>query len=310
MYWAVMCLLASVHRDGRDALHGLPRDREGRGPEDREDVRGAGQGSLSANTCLQRPLNRSARCVESGGRRHGQGQVPSHRSVSAYDKRAVATLSTRAGPSPTEVGSLTQYPSPPTNSESTVHERSPRRRVSQLDPHDPACVGQPPLGRELGICLLVAGTATVEARHFESLKVRLDGVDLLGNVASFTELNDERPVSLPLDQIQTVWRKTKKGENELGESRSWAVCTSPTTSGSSGRWPDPWASAAEPAAGADGPGSLAVLGSPARGRPAGRSASKWGRAGMIEGGRPARRRLAPNAPQPFEAFTHELRLSR
>jgi len=53
--------------------------------------------------------------------------------------------------------------------------------------------------------------------HFESLKVEFKCVDLLGNVASFSELKGEARIDVPLDQIRTVWRKTKEGE------KSWEV---------------------------------------------------------------------------------------
>ena len=43
---------------------------------------------------------------------------------------------------------------------------------------------------------------------FESLPVRFLCVDLLGNAASFSEMDGTARVDVPLDQIQTVWRTT------------------------------------------------------------------------------------------------------
>lgn len=57
-----------------------------------------------------------------------------------------------------------------------------------------------------------SGYGDGQASHFEVIKAWFDCVDLLGNVASFTEVNDEHSVFLPLDQIKTIWRKAEKGE--------------------------------------------------------------------------------------------------
>lgn len=57
-----------------------------------------------------------------------------------------------------------------------------------------------------------SGYGDGQESHFESLKVLFDCVDLLGNVASFTEVNGEHAVFLPLDQIKTIWQKTTKGK--------------------------------------------------------------------------------------------------
>jgi hypothetical protein len=57
-----------------------------------------------------------------------------------------------------------------------------------------------------------SGYGDGQASHFESLKVMFDCVDPLGNVASFTAVDGEQSVFLPLDQIKTIWRKTVKGE--------------------------------------------------------------------------------------------------
>lgn len=57
-----------------------------------------------------------------------------------------------------------------------------------------------------------SGYGDGQASHFEYLKARFDCVDLLGNVASFAEVDGEHSIFLPLDQIKTIWKKTTKGE--------------------------------------------------------------------------------------------------
>jgi hypothetical protein len=122
---------------------------------------------------------------------------------------------------PYRVGSLTEYLHP---DQFGVYESMSARRAAAFLNSIPTTertsvnlrwvVGTVPTG---------SGYGDGQARHFESLTVKFDRVDLLGNVASFTELRGsgpERfgpPVSLPLDQIQTVWRKTK------GRETSWEV---------------------------------------------------------------------------------------
>ena len=56
-----------------------------------------------------------------------------------------------------------------------------------------------------------------EAVHFESKVAQFKCLDLVGNVASFTESNGGAPIDLPLDQIHTVWRRTRK------TGQSWEV---------------------------------------------------------------------------------------
>jgi hypothetical protein len=53
--------------------------------------------------------------------------------------------------------------------------------------------------------------------RYESVSVRFVCVDLLGNVASFVESKREAPIDIPLDQIQSVWRKTRTS------GQSWEV---------------------------------------------------------------------------------------
>ncbi len=114
---------------------------------------------------------------------------------------------------PHRVGSLTEYLHP---DQFGVYESMSARRAAALLNSIPADE------RQLINLRWVAGNASPgtgsghgygdgETHHFESLKVRFEGVDLLGNVASFIVLEGRCTVALPLDQIQTVWRKTKKG---------------------------------------------------------------------------------------------------
>jgi hypothetical protein len=117
---------------------------------------------------------------------------------------------------PCRVGSLTEYLHP---DQFGVYESMSARRAAALLNSIPGDQ------RQLINLRWVVGEAMPpgsgygdgQTHHFESLKARFDHVDLLGNVASFTELAGQCPISLPLDQIQTVWRKTKKGE------MSWEV---------------------------------------------------------------------------------------
>lgn len=53
--------------------------------------------------------------------------------------------------------------------------------------------------------------------HRESVAVRFLCLDLLGNVASFSELKEGVRIDVPLDQIQSVWRKTSR------DGLSWEV---------------------------------------------------------------------------------------
>ncbi len=53
-----------------------------------------------------------------------------------------------------------------------------------------------------------AGVSVSGGRVVGTMKVHFDCVDLLGNVASFTEPDRRCRIDLPLDQIRTVWRRT------------------------------------------------------------------------------------------------------
>jgi hypothetical protein len=66
--------------------------------------------------------------------------------------------------------------------------------------------------------------------HRESVAVRFLCLDLLGNVASFSELNGGAQIDVPLDQIQTVWRKTRK------DGLSWEVSLIGGLEHSDGEW--------------------------------------------------------------------------
>jgi hypothetical protein len=69
-----------------------------------------------------------------------------------------------------------------------------------------------------------AGGAVYDS--FGSLPVRFYCVDLLGNAASFNELDGAARIDVPLDQIQTVWRTT----------RSWAVTINGSLQQTNGEW--------------------------------------------------------------------------
>jgi hypothetical protein len=58
---------------------------------------------------------------------------------------------------------------------------------------------------------ITAGRVGGAVARRESVAVRFLCLDLLGNVASFSELNGEAHIDVPLDQIQTVWRKSRRG---------------------------------------------------------------------------------------------------
>ena len=112
---------------------------------------------------------------------------------------------------PYRVGSLTEYLQP---DQFGAYESMSARRSAAL-------LSSIPARERLSLTLRwVVGSALPpgsgygdgQSSHLESLKARFDRVDLLGNVATFSALDEQTPVHLPLDQIKTVWRKTKDGE--------------------------------------------------------------------------------------------------
>lgn len=111
---------------------------------------------------------------------------------------------------PYRVGSLTKYLQP---DQFGAYESMSARRAAAL------LSSIPSVERLVLTLRWVVGSALPtgsgygdgQSSHLESLKVRFDRVDLLGNVATFSAINDQLPVHLPLDQIKTVWRKTKDG---------------------------------------------------------------------------------------------------
>jgi hypothetical protein len=109
------------------------------------------------------------------------------------------------------VGSLTEYLYP---DQFGVYESMSARRAAALLNSIPADQrGLVNLRWVVGEAMPPgSGYGDGQTRHFESLKVRFEGVDLLGNVASFTDVDSHLAVSLPLDQIQTAWRRTTKGD--------------------------------------------------------------------------------------------------
>lgn len=136
---------------------------------------------------------------------------------------------------PYRVGSLTEYLHP---DQFGVYESMSARRAA-------AFLNSIPTNQRTSVNLRwVVGEAVPagsgygdgQTRHFESLTVTFDRVDLIGNVASFTEMRGsgpERfgpPVSLPLDQIQTVWRKTK------GRETIWEVSLIGSLHFDAGEW--------------------------------------------------------------------------
>jgi hypothetical protein len=111
---------------------------------------------------------------------------------------------------PYRVGSLTKYLQP---DQFGAYESMSARRAAAL------LSSIPSVERLVLTLRWVVGSALPtgsgygdgQSSHLESLKVRFDRVDLLGNVATFSAIDDQLPVHLPLDQIKTVWRKTKDG---------------------------------------------------------------------------------------------------
>jgi hypothetical protein len=130
---------------------------------------------------------------------------------------------------PYRVGSLTEYLHP---DQFGVYESMSARRAA-------AFLNSIPTSERLRVHLRwVVGEAVPngdgygdgQTHHFESLPAQFHCVDLLGNVASFTELNGRDRIDVPLDQIQTVWRKIKKGEN------GWEVSIIGSLHRSDGEW--------------------------------------------------------------------------
>jgi hypothetical protein len=122
----------------------------------------------------------------------------------------------RAWMFPYRVGSLTEYLIP---DQFGVYESMSARRAAAF------LASIPSDHRDLVNLRWVVGEAMPpgsgygdgHTKHFESLRARFDSVDLLGNVATFTDLSDRGQIDLPLDQIQSVWRTTKK------DTTSWEV---------------------------------------------------------------------------------------
>jgi hypothetical protein len=126
---------------------------------------------------------------------------------------------------PYRVGSLTEYLHP---DQFGVYESMSARRAAAL-------LNSIPTSERLlvDLCWLhrpLPSSGSMTGRYFESVKVQFDCVDLLGNVASFTELKGQGRIDLPLDQIRTVWRKTNKGE------KRWQVSILGRLLHSDGEW--------------------------------------------------------------------------
>jgi hypothetical protein len=115
---------------------------------------------------------------------------------------------------PYRVGSLTEYLHP---DQFGVYESMTARRAAAI------LSSIPPAEREQVHLYWIVhggvdrGYGDGGMVHRESVAVRFLCLDLLGNVASFSELNGEARIDVPLDQIQTVWRKTRRG------GQSWEV---------------------------------------------------------------------------------------
>jgi hypothetical protein len=113
---------------------------------------------------------------------------------------------------PYRVGSLTEYLNP---DQFGAYESMSARRAA-------AFLNSIPTSERLLVHLRwlhrpLPSSGSMCGNHFMSIKVQFECVDLLGNVASFIELNGQGRIDLPLDQIRTVWRKAKKGE------KSWEI---------------------------------------------------------------------------------------
>lgn len=131
---------------------------------------------------------------------------------------------------PYRVGSLTEYLHP---DQFGVYESMTARRAA-------AILNSIPTNEREQVILRWVVHATVpgsgsgygdgQTVHLESVTVRFLCVDLLGNAASFSKLDEAARIDVPLDQIQTVWRTT--GSSGPG----WAVSINGSLQQTDGEW--------------------------------------------------------------------------
>lgn len=128
---------------------------------------------------------------------------------------------------PYRVGSLTEYLHP---DQFGVYESMSARRAA-------AFLNSIPTNERRLVYLrwvvhggISRGYGDGETVHFESVRVRFLCLDLLGNVASFVESDGEARIDVPLDQIQTVWRKTNR------DGQSWEVSIIGSLDRCDGEW--------------------------------------------------------------------------
>lgn len=121
---------------------------------------------------------------------------------------------------PYRVGSLTEYLHP---DQFGVYESMTARRAAAilssipLDERDKLI-----LRWVVRAALSGGGFGAGQSARLEEVEVRFEGVDPLGNAASFREPNGAGQLDIPLDQIQTVWRtKDRWAATINGSIRQW-----------------------------------------------------------------------------------------
>ena len=108
---------------------------------------------------------------------------------------------------PYRVGSLTEYLHP---DQFGVYESMTARRAAAILSSIPENERQHLILRWV-IHASVPGSGFGDGQnvHLDSLEVDFRSIDLLGNVASFSESSVTESIDIPLDQISTVWRTAK-----------------------------------------------------------------------------------------------------
>ncbi len=105
---------------------------------------------------------------------------------------------------PYRVGSLTEYLHP--DQFGVYASMTARRAAAILSSIPPNERDRVTLRWVVRAALSGDGFGGGQSARLESVEVRFQQVDLLGNAASFSEPNGTGQLDIPLDQIQTVWR--------------------------------------------------------------------------------------------------------
>ncbi len=129
---------------------------------------------------------------------------------------------------PYRVGALTEFLHP---DQFGVYESMTARRAAAILTSIPANEREHIILRwVVHATVLGTGYGDGQSAHLESVAVRFLCVDLLGNAASFSELDGAARIDVPLDQIQTVWRTTWRA------TEGWAVSINGSIQQTDGEW--------------------------------------------------------------------------